>query len=234
MSGNDKAVAPPTRLKRTILCKNMDLIINEDEMLILDYALEYIVHIPALSDQKLDLLFNMPKHSLPLDELPLHVIQLLDHGFIEITVNDRVAPYNLISIKQWLVSRRRDYKSVDEIACYRLTEKGGALLESYLNINWEYFVNFVPIEFEHSSELFNIEAGSEIAISTVINNMSKDTVMDGFVIKGSINVTHPWYPVYWKRLDRGYTLQIQADRNPGLDSKWCEGLPAWRDPPPCR
>jgi hypothetical protein len=210
--------------------------INYNDILIMQYVLEHRTSVHTLMHPKLEMFFNMDSHRLKPDELAMHFFRLLKQGYIEVMEeNDELIPYDLESIKAWLLIHRVHDNSPRFIyPVYGLTRKGGESLEKVLDIQWENY-NYA---FYGKQEVMRgkpywmsleLGAGCERVMEIKIKNIFKNKSYAELSEEGWLRIVHPWNPMYWKELETGYCLQmlVKGEQVNSFGKSWRDGIPNW-------
>jgi hypothetical protein len=203
------------------------------ELRILNYVLESKFPVSALTTPRLEELVNRTHHGIAIDLLPSCFMTLLDEGLLEATIGDNVLSYNRDSIKQWLKNGIQTYKSYHDVPYYRLTTKGGELLEEYLELDWtDYFRIWPPEPLLDLKEL-EVSSASEGCMRTIVKNFFVNRTYEQLWHDGLIKLIQPWQGLYWKEFDFGYVLEMLIDDDELSDEKnWYCGLPnGWQKNP---
>lgn len=104
-----------------------------------------------------------------------------------------------------------------------LTDRGGAIWESFYDVNWSKFIYLEVNSFGVNNQEFAIFSQTDSILDVAISAIGER--LDGVVIM------EEWSPTYWKKLKKAYVFKFVVDKEEE-DLVWsifnkCN-FPAWR------
>jgi len=128
------------------------------------------------------------------EELTQRVNELINSGLIYCKDINTNIPYD----SNYKISEQ------DTNTILGLTDLGGSVMEKELGVEWSQYIYEETKSLNTKYEKIFIYSGSLEKIKSILTFFSNNCQ--------DIKILSPWFPVYWKKLPKGYTVSFTATR----------------------
>jgi hypothetical protein len=141
-------------------------------------------------------------HGLNSEELLDKLIHLRNNGYIFFSISNDVIKENFSDNSELSKIPFVDSWSVG------LTEKGGIRWESLFNPIWGKYTDFVSESLTNDLYRITLQTGTKENMEYILQKYGNSITSISEVIE-----LNPWYPVYWKSVDKGFVVTFHVSEN---------------------